>query len=164
MYVSVHPPSRVYAPPSIYILQVCRVDNIRKKAGPSGGSHLWTGCLEISEVVLVFVLHLFGVRGTTTFLVGILIETLCISRISYRWDNRAPILAIIDVIPLYTFEKWMCLDSRRTSLNVAQAVRSIDYAELEDNIFCFFWEIWLGGEMDRFGNNSKSVSKVYIDG
>jgi hypothetical protein len=118
-------------------------------------SHQRIGDLKILEIVLVLVFQFFGVRFPATLLVGILIEALCISRVPDGWDDRTSILAIIYVIPEYALEKGMWFNPRGTPLDISKSVRSIDCAELKDYIFRFFGKVWLGGEMNRFGNNPK---------
>lgn len=55
-------------------------------------------------------------------------------------------------------EEWVFLYSRRASLNVAESMRAVDGAELADYVFCLGRNGWFGGEVDRFGDNSRTIS------
>jgi hypothetical protein len=124
----------------------------RKLIRPAG-SYLRLGRLKVFEIILVLVLQFLRVRFPTTFLVGVLIETLCIPRISYWWDNWTLVFSIVYVIPLYSLEKWMRFDPCGASLNVAKAMRSVNSAKLKNYIFRFVGEVRLRRKVNRFGNN-----------
>jgi len=79
---------------------------------------------------------------------------------SQWWDNRTPVFAVVDVVPVDTIEEWMGLDTLGAAGHVSETVGAIDGAKLANYIFSVGRDFGLLGELNGFGNNSICV-RIY---
>jgi hypothetical protein len=61
---------------------------------------------------------------------------------------------VVDVVPANAMKERMVFDSTRTSADISQAVGSVDGAKAEDDISGSTREGGVGGECDRFVEDS----------
>ncbi len=106
--------------------------------------------LKILETIIILLRHLVRVFITRRVFLGIDVEALGVAGVPNGWDDRASVLPLYYGIPVDAVEEWMRLDSRCAAADVAEASRSVDGAQLPDDVFCCFADWRVLREYDGF--------------
>lgn len=99
---------------------------LQKKTCPSS---------KILKILIVFMYHLIRISVSLPIVLGIRIETLRVSGISYRRNNRPRVSTVDDVVPVDGLEEWVVFYTARAAADVAETAGAVDGAEGADYVF-----------------------------